>query len=428
MPIPVTCPECQYHFLVGEEFAGRPGRCPECAAIIHVPGPDLRPLPASYEPPDPSPYRTSRADDAFDDFPSRLRRRRRDDDGDRYERDQRDDYDDRERDRALADQPPTFDAHARARKWASVAGGLRNLMVAVVLIAIAQVVTSAFDLVEPIQPGQQNALRPRDKAMLIGNLVFFVLAMLLWAYGRIGCGRCPYVPARRVALPAGVIAGLTAVLGACAFGAIVVGVFLVAQNPVGPGAALLLLGVCAFFPAFVGFLVAELMGLVSQVKMATGLRDAAFARASRLQIVVALILTGLSMAGVCVLFVFMMGEMQKAQKKQEDEQRQQQHAQQPPAENADAAPPGPKGKGIAKPKGPAPVNNGQAGQQPPPEFDWGEHPGAVYAMVIGRLFIFLTYAVVSVVCFQLGRRAVRREIDHLVGDPHDRDQPRDEHY
>jgi hypothetical protein len=49
-------------------------------------------------------------------------------------------------------------------------------------------------------------------------------------------------------------------------------------------------------------------------------------------------------------------------------------------------------------------------------------------MVIGRLFVVLTYAAVSIICFQVGRRAVRREIDHLVGDPHDRDRARDEHY
>ncbi|HKB01781.1 MAG TPA: hypothetical protein VKD90_06155 [Gemmataceae bacterium] len=427
MPIPVSCPECHYHFLVGDEFAGRPGRCPECAAIIDVPGADLQALPSSHEPREPSPYESRRAADSFeDDFPSRLRRRGRpDDDWNRYEPDGQADFDDRRYGRS---SERTFDAQARAAKWEKVAGGLRNLIVAVVLVTVAQVVTSAFDLVEPIQPGQQNALRERDKAMLIGNLVFFVLAMLMWAYGRIGCGRVPYVPARRVALPAGVIAGLTAVLGACAFGAMVVGVFLVVQNPAGPGGALLLmLGVCAFFPALIGFLVAELMGLVSQVKMATGLRDAAFARASRLQIVVALVLTGVVMAGFCVLLVFMMGEMQKAQKKQENEQRQQ-RAQQAPPEKADPGPAGAKGKGNGNANGPAPVNNGPAGQQPPPEFDWGDHPGAVYAMVVGRLFVVLTYAVVSVICFQLGRRAVRREIDQLVGDPHDREQPRDEYY
>ena len=40
MSIPVTCPECQSHFHVGDEFAGRPGRCPECTAILQVPDPD----------------------------------------------------------------------------------------------------------------------------------------------------------------------------------------------------------------------------------------------------------------------------------------------------------------------------------------------------------------------------------------------------
>src|SRR3954469_5259793 len=129
MPIPVTCPECQYHFLVGDEFAGRPGRCPECAAIIHVPDADrgvqMTPLPPPGEPHDPSPYQSARPADVFDEFPSRLRRRRRreEDDVD-WDRGQRDDYDDRRRDRSIEDSPRTFDPRARAAKWESVSRGL----------------------------------------------------------------------------------------------------------------------------------------------------------------------------------------------------------------------------------------------------------------------------------------------------------------
>jgi hypothetical protein len=39
--------------------------------------------------------------------------------------------------------------------------------------------------------------------------------------------------------------------------------------------------------------------------------------------------------------------------------------------------------------------------------------------------VSLIYTIVAVICFQLGRAAIRREISHLVGDPHD--HPRD-HY
>jgi hypothetical protein len=422
MPIAVTCPECQYHFLVGDEFAGRPGRCPECAAIIDVPGPDPRALPPSHEPRDRSPYETRRAADSFeDDFPSRLRRRRRDDDRDRYEPDEDADYQERRPGRVGDDGARAFDAHARARKWASVAGGLRNLMVAVILMTCAGTVASVFELIDPVRPGQQNALTPKDKAIAIGNLVFIILALLLWGYGRIGCGRVPYVPARRIALPAGVIAGLSAILGVFAFAGMGVGILMIVQNPAGAGGIFLLLGCCALLPVFVGLPVAEFMGLLSQLKMAAGLRDAAFARAARVQLVVAILLTGLFFAGLCTAFVFAMGVQQKAIQKQEEERRQQQAAQVGAPKDG-----GPAAKGGPKAQGPA--NNGANGQPPPPEFDVGEHPELVYGVAIFRLLILWPYAAVSVVACQLGRRAVRREIDQLVGDPHDRDRPRDEHY
>jgi hypothetical protein len=398
MPIPVTCPECQIHFLVGDEFAGRPGRCPECAAIIHVPGPD----PAASD----DPYRIR---DRFDlpPEPEPPRRRER---SDEWGREQRSDYDDRPRDRALEDRGRTFDPQARAARWEAVARGLRNLMVATVLITVSQVVASAFDLIEPIRPGQQNNFGPREQARLVGNGLFIVLSIVFWAMGRVGCGRVPYVPARRAALPGGIIAGLTGVFGVLAFVGLG-GAILVMQQNQPLGALLLLTGFCSLFPLMIGFPVAEIMGLVSQMRMADGLRDPAFGRASRVQIVVALVLTGVVMIAGCAGLVFLAAETKKLEEKQRQEQLQQGN----PAAKDDG--PVVKGKGKAKAPNPQP---GQQ-QQPPPEIDLGEYPGLWYAANIGWLLVVLAYATVSVLTIQLGRRAIRREVHRLVGDPHDRD-------
>jgi hypothetical protein len=410
MPIPVTCPECQYDFLVGDEFAGRPGRCPECAAIIHVPAPDE----AGASPDDHDPYRTPRGRRHEPVMESLSPRGRSDD----WEREQRNDYDEAPRGPAAGDGGRTFDPHARAARWESVSRGLRNLMVAVILVAVAEMVSCAFTLIDPVQPGQQNNLGPKEQALVVGNMLFSIISLILWALGRIGCGRVPYVPARRVAMPAGVIAGLTALSGVFAFGGLVGGILIMQQNQ-GVGALLLLGGVCAFIPLLIGFPVAEIMGLVSQVRIANGLRDAAFARASRLQILVAIVLTGIVMVGFCVFFVFLMAEMQKAQKKQQEEQQQQMRQQ---GLDQPADPKAPlKGKGKVAAKKNAPAAPGQPQQQPPPELDLGEYPGVVYGIAIGRLLVILIYAAVSVACFQLGRRAIRREVSRLVGDPHDRD-------
>jgi hypothetical protein len=403
MPIPVTCSECQYHFLVGDEFAGRPGRCPECAAVLHVPGPEIDPL---HPHADPFPERIPRAADSFDDFPSRVRRRREEvRERDRYEDEIRDDFDDRPR-------GGSFDPHARAAKWESVSRGLRNLMIAVILMAVAEMISCAFALIDGVRAGQQNDFGPKEQALIIGNTLFSVIAMVLWAMGRIGCGRVPYVPARRIAFPAGIIAGITTVCGVLAYGGFVGGLLLARQNPA-VGALILLLGVCAFMPVLVGFPVAEVMGLVSQVKMATGLRDVGFSRASRVQLVVALLLTTLTLFGMCILAVFFMGEMQKAQQQQMQQQQQQ--------PNGGAAAPAPGGKG----NGPAAKNNQAGGQQPPPQFDPADYPALVYGVTIGRLLVILSYAAVSITCFQLGRKAIRREVDALVGNPHDRDPVHD---
>lgn len=393
MSIPVTCPECQSHYHVGDEFAGRPGRCPECASVLHVPDPADEP--ETDEP--------ARERHAFDDLPALSAGRRRDDV----------EYGYRPSPPPARPSEPRFDPHARAAKWDAVGRGLRNIMVAVVLMTVAELVVCAFTLVDGVQPGQQNMLGGKDKAMIIGNTLILVIAMFLWAAGRVGCGRAPYVPARRVALPAGVIAGLSAVCGACAFGGIVFG-FLIAQNNIGAGAGLVMLGACAFIPTLIGFTVAEVMGLVSQVRMAKGLRDEAFVNAARLQLIVALVLTVVAFVGMCAFGLFLATEMEKAQQKQLPQQKP------APAE----VQPAPKNKAAAGKKPvPNPGANGANGaQQEPPEFDLGEYPAVVYGITIGRALFYLVYAGVTILCVQTGRRAIREEIGRLVGDPHESDR------
>src|SRR4051812_36867543 len=129
MSIPVTCPECQSHFHVGDEFAGQPGRCPECAAVIEVPDPAAAPD-APEERVDPQPYWTPRGVEAFAEMPSRSREPRPEERRDDM-RQHRADY--AEPKPRYDDPRPRFDPVARAAKWKAVAHGLRNLMVAVTL-------------------------------------------------------------------------------------------------------------------------------------------------------------------------------------------------------------------------------------------------------------------------------------------------------
>lgn len=41
MAITVTCQACQFAFRVKDEFAGKAGKCPQCAAVVRVPGPGV---------------------------------------------------------------------------------------------------------------------------------------------------------------------------------------------------------------------------------------------------------------------------------------------------------------------------------------------------------------------------------------------------
>jgi len=53
MSIPVHCPACAYAFKVGDQYAGKKGKCPKCGTVLHVPEwvlPRAEELPASTAP------------------------------------------------------------------------------------------------------------------------------------------------------------------------------------------------------------------------------------------------------------------------------------------------------------------------------------------------------------------------------------------
>jgi hypothetical protein len=402
MPIPVTCPECQYHFLVGDEFAGRPGRCPECAAIIHVPGSDSHALPPpAHESHDPSPYGSPRSTEAFDDFPSRLRRRRREPDD--WERDERDDYDDRRRDRSSEDRPRTFDPQARAAAWGRVHKGLGSVQIAVILYFFGQLLQTGFILIRGVDKANGNALPDSGEiAVGIGGLVVVTAAGLFWLFGRAAGTRVPYVPARGWARASFylVLAAFGSLVGFCctfvtAFAA------MVQQGP-NPGAALLL--VLSLMVMGLGMLVlvaAEVTGLVSLAKIGDGLRDSAAAAWARRSLVLLMVLIGLLMAGLCG-FVIYAGQHAKQKGPA---------ANQPANQNNPVVPKG-KGKG----NGPAaPNGQPQQPQQPNPFDDDALDPTTQFAFQAAMIGLILIYLLHYSVALQKARRAIRAEIHRLTG-------------
>src|SRR3954465_1242813 len=56
MSITVHCPSCHRTFRVGDQFAGRRGRCPDCQAVVTVPDEELAPLDPLPDAPAPAAY------------------------------------------------------------------------------------------------------------------------------------------------------------------------------------------------------------------------------------------------------------------------------------------------------------------------------------------------------------------------------------
>ena len=61
MPIRVDCPSCRASFRVGEEHAGKRGKCPRCKEPILVPPAARAPAPPEVEPEEPEEYALANA-------------------------------------------------------------------------------------------------------------------------------------------------------------------------------------------------------------------------------------------------------------------------------------------------------------------------------------------------------------------------------
>jgi hypothetical protein len=326
-------------------------------------------------------------------------------------------------------------------------------MIAVVLAMINLLVIAAFVLTDEIKPGPPQNFVGRDIALWFGTTIVAAVYMMLWMAGRLTCARVPYVPARGAAVPAGVVAGLSGGCGVLSLGIMAIGILTIQQGNLN-GAGFVVLGAIGLMPAGLGYAVAEVMGLWSQVQMADGLRDRTFGRLSRILFAGTAIGGTLGACGMCcTVFAMISAAQQQAQQQQAQQQAQQQQPKQPGLPAEKAAEPGakdegpPTGKNVPPAKGgaigekkdpknelknpakkeeakdekkeqaPAAVNAGPAANQPPP--DPAQVKAVTYAMAIFGMFLALVYAGLSIACFQAGRRAIRREVTRLIGDPHD---------
>jgi len=410
MPIPVTCSECQYHFLVGDEFAGRPGRCPECSAVIHVPGPDSD-LPHPGAHPDPFPERTPRAADSFDDFPSRVRRRREDvRERDRYEDDLRDDFDDRRG----GPRGSSFDPHARSAAWNRVYKGLGYVQIAVILYFFGQSLQMGFMLIRGVDRMNGNGLPDSGEiAVGIGGLVVMMAAGVFWLIGRFGGTRVPYVPARGWAKVSFFLSlsGVACMVGFfCMF---VSALVMVGQQGPNPGAVLILL-LAVMVMLFAGLLLvgAEVSALVSLAKIGDGLQAPGAASWARQTMVLLFILLGLMMAGFCGLTIY----------SAEQQKQKQAGAGNPPAVQQNGAAPQGKNKDKDKDAAPAKANaapagaNGQQQQQQQNPFGDDQLDDKtqfiVQTVMIGMILLYLLHFSIGL---QRGRRAIRDEMNRLTG-------------
>jgi hypothetical protein len=410
MPIPVNCPECTYHFLVGDEFAGRPGRCPECAAIIHVPGGEPEPAVGGLRETDP--YGTPAVADRLDDFRPR-RRRERSDDWDRYEREN---FDDRPR------RPSRrFDPGERAAAWERVARGLGSLQIAAVVGFLSQTLQTILVAARGGE-GDPNAMDSGTIAFVIGGLVLSLVAMGFWFFGRLAAMRVPYVPARGWAKVGFFLALGCFVTGLAGFCTMIMAFAIVAQQGPNPGAILFLgLSILVLLLAAVLAVGGEMCGLASLGKIGDALGSPSAASWARWNIALLAAFLGLSFVGLCALGIY-------AEKKEQDRQKAN-NAANPPAVVKDAGPAKDKEKDKAKEVGKdnGANANGPAGQQQQNPFGEGEELDQKTQLLINGIFagLLLLYVVHYSIALQKGRRAIRAEVRRLTGaedDGHDRDR------
>ena len=420
MSIPVTCPECQSHFHVGDEFAGLTGRCPDCTAVIDVPDPDAPPDDGPVLEPL-SPW-APRGADTFPPAPvSPVPRREERRDGPL---------------RAAANsrpRRPRFDPHDRAERWARVHRGLGYLQVAVVLGFVSQILQTILMVARGGVPENPNGMIDSGQLALgFGMLLMMLAAGMFWVLGRAAGLRVPYVPARNCAR-AGFIMALASIAGLlitfCFFVAAIGAIAQAGANggPPTPEALMFTLLLMGSMFATAGLIAgAEVAGLMALGRIGDALRDRAAAGWARRSIVVMFITGGLILFGLCGVSVYA-AEQQKQREK---------------AQAGAVGPAGDKAKGVDKGKAndkakgnakdaaatkdrakgengkdadPDPPAAGGAGPNPPPE-----PIDATLALILDLVFFIplLVFLIHYSVALQAGRRAIRREIDVLTGRDH----------
>lgn len=402
MPITVHCPECQAHFHVGDEFAGRPGRCPECGTVLMVPGADPA---AAHSHTDPDPYRTPRPVEAYEDPPLASRRRPRDYPPD-HDQEPRDDFDDRP-------GPARFDPQGRATAWQRVSKGLWYVQVSVILYAFSQLFQTGFMLSRGMKEADPANLDSGMVAVMCGSVVVMLAASVFWLLGRFALVKVPYVPARGWAKASFAMGLGTLFLFCAAFCLLVMAVGAAAQGQ-NPGAVgIMMIAVLAFCLVFVLALGGEASALVTLLKIGTGLKDAGVAGWAKLCLGLLVALIAFGTVGACVLGVYVTDKQQKEQAAQA-------------ANNPNPGPAAGKGKGKqkgmdtdkeapAQPPGVPPPAN-----PPPPPNPFEAEPLdentqlLVNAVILGMIFLYL--AVFSVT-LQKARGAIRREVKVLTGEP-----------
>ncbi|WP_020471613.1 hypothetical protein [Zavarzinella formosa] len=374
MPIPVKCPECAYRFHVDEAFAGSPGRCPECDAVIQVPAAETHPDDDAFP-----------ADPRIEEFPSASRRA-----VDRYE------YSPTRTERR---EEPRFNPGPRIEKWKKVAAGFRNLAIAAGLIGIDTAIRGAFNLANGI-PKNDNELTSAQKALAVGEGLFTCLAIILWAFGRIALMRTPYLPAGASAKSSGVLAGITAVPGVIGMGMMAAGILIV-QNNLLAGMAILQLGMCGLGICFLGWVVAEIVGLIAQIQIMKGLEAAGASLWAKFHLAGLITMLTVGTIGSCVLFVALFSEMQQQAAK---------NGNNPPVVNAKNAP-APKG---GEKKAPANQNNPN-NPPPPPQFNPEEHKELVIVVIVVTAGGTIGFSMLCVFSFLAAQGAIKREIVRLSG-------------
>lgn len=391
MPINITCSECQYAFAVADEYAGQAGRCPECGAVLRVPGRA-------------NPYGDTFADDGFD----APRPRRREPEPTKPT--------------AKEPAPRTFNADARSAKWLRVAHGYRNILIAFVLIGFDELIRGSYNLVRGVEKVDPNNMDEGRLALVMGNLFISGIAMVLWSLGRMAGAAVPYVPARSLSVISSVSAALTGFSGVCGLIGIMLGVA-IARNNLQLGASLMVLSAMGLFFGMICGVVAEMVGLIAQLRVASALKDRAFLRSTQLLIGVLVLVTGLGLLGCCIGMVAISVAAEKEKQKMQKEKAQdKQKDKEQPAKEDKAPNANPQVKNAEPPEN-AKDNPPQGPQPPPPEFNPEDHPELMAGLNIAMMVVTFSFCFVYINCMRLGRRAILREVDRLQGRENLTDEP-----